>query len=108
MLSEYKAMWLFVIFDLPVTTKKARLDYTRFRKLLLKSGFTMLQFSVYARHCPTVETSETYKKRTRVAIPPEGHVRILEVTDKQFGKMENYYGKKRNKMEEPLPQLMLF
>ncbi|HHT9133449.1 MAG TPA: CRISPR-associated endonuclease Cas2, partial [Candidatus Avalokitesvara rifleensis] len=48
--SEYRAMWLFAMFDLPVDTKKARREYTRFRKALLTEGFTMLQYSVYARY----------------------------------------------------------
>ncbi len=44
-------MWLLAMFDLPVTTRKARKRYAEFRKLLLQEGFSMLQFSVYARYC---------------------------------------------------------
>ena len=44
-------MWLFVFFDLPVKTKKQRKEATTFRKYLEKDGFSMLQFSVYMRHC---------------------------------------------------------
>ncbi len=50
-LSAYRFMWVVVMFDLPVDTKKARREYTRFRKKLLRDGFMMLQYSVYARHC---------------------------------------------------------
>ena len=42
-LSGYRAVWIFAMFDLPTDTKKARKDYTDFRKNLLKNGFTMLQ-----------------------------------------------------------------
>ncbi len=50
-LNAYHIMWLFVFFDLPVTTKIERKTAARFRKDLMKDGFTMMQFSVYIRHC---------------------------------------------------------
>lgn len=52
-LSEYRGVWLVAMFDLPVDTKEARRHYTQFRNALLKQGFTMLQFSVYARYFPS-------------------------------------------------------
>lgn len=107
-LSEYKGMWLFAMFDLPVTTPQARRNYTRFRNALLKEGFDMLQFSVYARYFPNEEASEAHRKRVRKAVPSGGQVRLLAVTDKQFGKMEVYTGKKLHPPEEPPSQLMLF
>ncbi len=107
-LSEYRAMWLFAMFDLPVDTREARRQYTRFRKALLADGFSMLQFSVYARYCPSEEASRVHYNRVRIALPPEGQVRLLFVTDRQFGKMEVYYGKKRKPVEDPPPQMMLF
>jgi CRISPR-associated protein Cas2 len=107
-LSEYRAVWLFAMFDLPVDTAKARREYTRFRKYLLREGFSMLQFSVYARYCRNEERSKAFRRRLRDAIPPEGEVRLLAVTDHQFGKMEVYLGKKRRSPEKPPDQLMLF
>lgn len=101
-------MWLFAMFDLPVDSKEARRRYTQFRNALLKDGFTMMQFSVYARYCPSEETSEVHRNRVRSALPQQGHVRILSVTDRQFGKMAVYHGRKRAPVEEPPPQLMLF
>lgn len=101
-------MWLFAMFDLPVDTRKARREYARFRKALLQDGFTMLQFSVYARYCPSEEASRVHYKRVRTALPPDGQVRLLFVTDRQFGKMEVYFGKKRQQAEDPPAQMMLF
>ena len=46
-LNGYAIMWLYVMFDLPVETKSQRRVAARFRKDLLKDGFTMHQFSVY-------------------------------------------------------------
>ncbi|MEW6202936.1 MAG: CRISPR-associated endonuclease Cas2 [bacterium] len=101
-------MWLFAMFDLPVDTKDARRQYTRFRKHLLDEGFIMIQFSVYARYCPSEEHAAAYRKHARDALPPDGEVRLLSVTDKQFGKMEVYLGEERQEPEEPPKQLMLF
>jgi len=96
------------MFDLPVTSKKARKRYARFRKLLLSEGFSMLQFSVYARYCVSEEVARAHRSRIRQSLPPEGEVRILSVTDRQFGKMENYIGKTNEPAEKPPAQLSLF
>jgi CRISPR-associated protein Cas2 len=107
-LSEYRAMWLFAMFDLPVDTREARKRYVRFRKALLREGFMMLQFSVYARYFASEEGSESHRKRIRAIIPSEGQVRLMAVTDKQFGKMEVFYGKTAQEPEKAPEQLMLF
>ena len=107
-LSEYKAMWLFAMFDLPVDTKQARKEYARFRKSLLSEGFLMLQFSVYARYCRSAEASVAYSNHIHALLPPAGQVRLLTVTDRQFGKQEVFNGKKRKTAEPPPQQLVLF
>jgi len=107
-LSEYRAMWLFTMFDLPVDTANARKRYTQFRKQLIREGFCMLQFSVYARYFATEEGSESIRKRIAEVIPDDGRVRLLSVTDRQFGKMAVFYGKTAERVEDPPPQMMLF
>jgi CRISPR-associated protein Cas2 len=107
-LSEYRGMWTFALFDLPVTTKAARKRYAAFRHYLLKEGFSMMQFSVYVRYNGTEESTQAMRRRVRAEIPPNGHVRLLSVTDHQFGKMEIYYGKKPQEPEEPPRQTLLF
>lgn len=107
-LSEYKGVWLFAMFDLPTESKEDRLRYTRFRTLLLKHGYEMLQFSVYARYYASEETAQVHRKRIKEGLPPAGQVRLLMVTDKQFGKMETFLGKKRQATEEPPEQILLF
>ena len=71
-MKEAKFMWLFVFFDLPTKTKKERQKYTRFRNFLLKDGFIMMQFSVYARICKGDDSVDTHKKRVREKIPSRG------------------------------------
>lgn len=101
-------MWLFVMFDLPVKTRKERKTYTRFRSNLLAEGFSMLQFSVYARYCPSEESAASHRRHIRQWMPGKGQVRILSVTEHQFSKMEIHFGKKRHQAEQPPQQLTLF
>jgi CRISPR-associated protein Cas2 len=96
-------MWVMVMFDLPVVTKKDRKNYTDFRRRMLKDGFTMFQFSTYLRHCPSHENANVHVKRVKTNLPPKGHVGILMITDKQFGMMEIFYGKEE-KEKPPVPQ----
>ena len=105
---EFKGMWLFAMFDLPVTDPEERREYTRFRTSLLQDGFTMMQYSVYARYCASEEVSQRYRKDVRANLPPGGEVRLLAVTDHQFGKMEVFHGKRSGKVESPPEQLMFF
>jgi CRISPR-associated protein Cas2 len=104
----YKAVWLFAMFDLPVATKSQRKLASQFRKHLLMRGFCMLQFSVYARHCPSEEAAEVIRTQVASILPDEGQVRLVSITDRQFGKMRCYVGKSCTAPEPPPPQLMLF
>jgi len=101
-------MWLFAMFDLPVDTKDARRQYTQFRTALLKEGFTRLQYSVYARYCPSEESGEVYRRHVHAALPPDGQVRLMTITDRQFEKMDVFFGQSRVAVEDPPAQLLLF
>ncbi|MGL6225118.1 MAG: CRISPR-associated endonuclease Cas2 [Thermoguttaceae bacterium] len=107
-LSGYKAMWLIAMFDLPVKTKKERKVYAGFRKTLIELGFSMIQFSVYVRFCGSEELAKTHRKSIHRALPAEGQVRILTLTDRQFEKMENYVGKVLKPNENAPRQLTFF
>ena len=106
--SEYRVMWLLVLFDLPTETKKDIREYTIFRKNLLRDGFTMFQFSIYVRHCASLENAEVHKKRVKSFLPRYGKVGIICITDKQFGNIELFYGKKPQIPNAPGQQLELF
>ena len=77
-------MWMFTMFDLPVTTNGQRKKATRFRNHLLDLGFEMVQFSVYARYCFAKERAEALVPKIRAKVPDEGKVKIITITDKQF------------------------
>jgi CRISPR-associated protein Cas2 len=101
-------MWVLVFFDLPTESAAERKIYARFRKELMQDGFTMFQFSIYMRHCPSRENAEVHIKRVKSKLPKKGHVGIMCITDKQFGMMEIYYGKEKAEPEAPVQQLELF
>lgn len=101
-------MWLVVMFDLPVDTKASRRAYALFRKNLLLDGFAMMQFSVYIRHCASRENADVHVKRVQQALPADGEVRIMEITDKQFERMRVFWGKRRKPAEQAPKQLELF
>ena len=100
-------MWLIVLFDLPTDSKKARKEYTQFRKKLLNDGFTMMQYSVYMRHGSSDENAQVHVKRVKASLPADGEVRIVKITDKQFSKIQVFYGKKRIPVESAPNQLEL-
>ena len=101
-------MWVIVLFDLPTDTAKARKQYTKFRKYLLDDGFSMMQYSVYIRHCASDENAQVHVKRVKCRLPPDGEVRIIRITDKQFGNIDVFYGKKRAQIEQAPQQLQFF
>lgn len=101
-------MWVVAMFDLPVDTKEARRQYTLFRKNLLKNGFARMQFSVYIRHCASEENARVHVQRVERNVPPDGEVRIITITDKQFERMRVFWGKRRRVPEQPPAQLELF
>lgn len=107
-LNAYQIMWLFVFFDLPVTTKKERKLATRFRKELIKDGFTMMQWSVYTRHCASRESADVHENRVMSFVPDKGQISILRITDKQYGGMVNVWGAQILPSEEAPQQLELF
>lgn len=107
-LNQYRIMWVLVFFDLPTETKKEKKAYSEFRKSLINDGFSMFQFSIYMRHCSSAENAEVHIRRVKESLPSLGQVGILRITDKQFGDMELFVGKKEEKVVLPVQQLELF
>jgi CRISPR-associated protein Cas2 len=85
-------MRLLVFFDLPVVTRAERRAYTIFRRFLLNDGYDMIQFSVYGRIVNGNDAEQKHMKRLVDNLPPEGSVRCLSVTEKQFASMKLLVG----------------
>ena len=83
--SAYRMGWTLVMFDLPVLTDKERKVATRFRKDLLDSGYLMIQWSIYARPCVSYEQMDTHIARVKAMTPEAGNVRLMFITDQQWG-----------------------
>lgn len=107
-LNQYRTMWVLVFFDLPTETRLERKAASGFRKKLLDDGFTMFQFSIYTRFCPSRENAAVHIKRTKMQLPKKGKVCIMQITDKQFGMMELFHGQKEAEKELGSQQLELF
>ena len=87
-------MRVMVFFDLPVLTEADRRNYRKFRKSLIKSGFMMLQESVYCKLVQNSTAAESVADNIRKNKPPAGLVQVLMVTEKQYNKMEYIVGEK--------------
>ncbi|MBQ2712727.1 MAG: CRISPR-associated endonuclease Cas2 [Clostridia bacterium] len=104
-----KFMRILVFFDLPVATKIQRTVATRFRNFLLKDGYHMVQFSVYARVCNGMDDVEKHKRRLNLNLPPNGSVRMLIITERQYESIAVLVGKLAPEEKvKPYEQLSIF
>lgn len=107
-INEYRIMWVLVFFDLPTDTKKDRKQYSVFRKHLIKDGFSMFQFSIYVRNCPSRENADVHINRVKSFLPPSGEIGIMCITDRQFSEMEVFVSRKTIALPSISQQLQLF
>ena len=91
---DYRYMRIIVMFDLPTGTKEERRKATQFRKFLLDDGYSMLQYSVYARLCPNRDNANKHLARLEYKKPVTGSVRAIMVTENQFASMQVIVGTK--------------
>lgn len=104
-----KFMRMLVFFDLPVKTKYQRRVATTFRNFLLKDGYHMVQYSLYARVCNGNDAVAKHEKRLNFALPPEGSVRLLVVTEKQYEAIRVLVGERSSdEKAPPCEQLSIF
>ena len=60
------------------------------------------------RHCASMENAEVHRRRVKSILPEFGKVGIICITDKQFGNIELFFGKKPQKPKAPGQQLEFF
>ena len=104
----WRTVWVIAMFDLPTEMPEQRRAYAKFRKNLLDDGFTMMQYSVYQRHCASTENADVHIQRMGRRLPPEGEVRFLVITDRQFAKIVTFTGKTRQPTPKSPAQLEFF
>ena len=107
-MSSLRIMRMLVMFDLPTGNARERKSYTRFRKFLLKDGYTMEQYSVYSRILLSRSSAETHLARLRENLPEAGSVTVLTLTEKQYESREVLVDTVRHKDGDAGTQLTLF
>ncbi len=85
-------MRVMVMFDLPTITAEDKREYTKFRKYLIKSGFLMMQESVYTKMALNKNAADSVVETIRKNKPLSGIVQVMVVTEKQYNKMEYIVG----------------
>ncbi len=85
-------MRMIVFFDLPVKEKAEQKAASKFRNFLIKDGYLMVQFSVYSRVCAGYDAVKTHELRLKRNLPPNGSVRLLTITEKQYESMSILLG----------------
>ena len=85
-------MRIVVFFDLPTITDKDKKEYRRFRKMLIKNGFVMMQESVYVRMVLNQTIQKSVLELLKKNKPATGMVQALVVTEKQFSNITNISG----------------
>ncbi len=85
-------MRIIVFFDLPSVSYSDRREYAKFRKFLLRTGFIMMQESVYCKLAFNSTVANLIKENVKKNKPKAGLVQMLTVTEKQFAKMDLVVG----------------
>ena len=104
---SYRFMRLIVFFDLPVLTAKNRKEYRDFRKFLIKSGFFMVQESVYCKLVQNNAMADSVQENIKKNKPSDGLVQLLRVTEKQYSKMEYIVGENKSKVIDSDERLII-
>ncbi|MDR0781056.1 MAG: CRISPR-associated endonuclease Cas2 [Pseudomonadales bacterium] len=102
-------MRLIVFFDLPMVTKTEKRAYTLFRRFLINDGYDMIQFSVYGRLLNGKDAEAKHLSRLATNLPPEGSVRCMTVTEKQYAGIKLLVGLPLfQEKKVPANQMLLF
>ncbi|MEG0963418.1 MAG: CRISPR-associated endonuclease Cas2 [Lachnospiraceae bacterium] len=100
-------MRVMVFFDLPSVSANDHREYTRFHKHLVKSGFVMMQESVYCKLALNTTASDAIVENIRKNKPIAGLVQVLTVTEKQFSKIEYILGENTSEVLDSDERLVI-
>jgi len=89
-------MRVLVMFDLPSVTREEKKEYRKFRKFLIKSGFIMMQESIYTKLTLNQNQSASIEKSIYLNRPKNGLVQMLTITEKQFAKIRYIVGENKS------------
>lgn len=89
-------MRVLVMFDLPSVTRDEKKEYRKFRRFLIKSGFIMMQESIYTKLTLNQNQSASIEKLIYLNKPKKGLVQMLTITEKQFAKIRYIIGENKS------------
>ncbi len=104
---SYRYMRVIVMFDLPVVTASDRREYSRFRKYLIKSGFLMMQESIYCKLAQNSTVADSIVENIRKNKPVSGLVQAMKITEKQFSKIEYIVGENSSEVLDSDERLVI-
>ena len=104
---SYRYMRVVVFFDIPTITAANQKTYREFRSFLLKSGFFMMQESVYCKLAQNSTVADSIVNILRKNKPEDGLVQVLRVTEKQYAKMDFISGKYVNNVIDSDERLII-
>lgn len=87
-------MRILIFYDLPIKTNKDKKIYRRFRRLLIKNGHTMIQYSVYSKILNNRDAAKNHIKFIEKHAPQKGNIRVMMVTEKQYANIKVIVGGK--------------
>lgn len=100
-------MRVLVLFDLPSVSVEEKKEYRDFRKFLIKSGFIMVQESVYSKLALNTTAANSITENVKKNKPLDGIVQLLTVTEKQYGRMEFIVGSRQTEVVESDERLVI-
>ena len=104
---NYRYMRILLFFDLPVTTSSDRHEYHAFHRYLIKSGFMMLQESVYCKLALNTSAVQAVIANLYKNKPPEGLIQVLTITEKQYSRMEYILGEYQSEIIDTDERLII-
>lgn len=104
---SYRYMRIIVFFDLPSTTYLDQREYNKFHKFLIKSGYIMMQKSVYIKLALNMSIVKSEKLKLEKNKPKKGIVQVLIITEKQFSQIDYIVGKKKSNVIDKEDRLLI-
>lgn len=103
----YRIMRLIVMFDLPTETAADRRNYRNFRKHLIKSGYSMMQYSIYSKIILNRSVLNHQMINLKQHAPPKGYVETLTITENQYANINVIVGDERRSLQEHTTERMI-
>ena len=91
-------MRVLVMFDLPTITSADLREYRKFRRFLIKSGFLMVQESIYSKIALNTSAADAITFNLEKNKPLEGLVQVLKITEKQYNNMQFIVGERQTEI----------